>query len=134
MPKVFTSKKQKIGELGENLAERFLVKHGFNIIERNYTKKWGEIDIVAQKDRVLHFVEVKSVSRELDFVSPGLDSWRAEDNMHKWKLDRIKRTIQSYLLSKKNPTKNEWEVDLVVVYLDINNKKAKIKVVNNIII
>jgi len=134
MPKVFTSKKQKIGELGENLAERFLVKHGFNIIERNYTKKWGEIDIVAQKDRVLHFVEVKSVSRELDFVSPGLDSWRAEDNMHKWKLDRIKRTIQSYLLSTKNPTKNEWEVDLVVVYLDINNKKAKIKVVNNIII
>ena len=58
--KKFTSKSQKTGEIGEELACKFLVKHGFTIFERNYTKKWGEIDIVATKNGVLHFFEVKA--------------------------------------------------------------------------
>ncbi len=60
MPKVFTSEKQKIGELGENIAVKFLTKKGFFISERNYTKKWGEIDIIAEKNNKLYFIEVKS--------------------------------------------------------------------------
>ena len=64
MPKVFTSEKQKIGEIGENIAVKFLMKHGFSVIDRNYTKKWGEIDIIAKKSEKLYFVEVKSVSRD----------------------------------------------------------------------
>ena len=54
--------------------------------------------------------------------------------MHPWKMKRISRTIQTYLLSKKISDEKEWQVDLVVVYLDLNNKKAKIKVVNDIIL
>ena len=42
------TEKRKTGNLGEDLACRFLMKHGFNIIERNYLKKCGEIDIIAQ--------------------------------------------------------------------------------------
>ena len=64
MPKVFTSETQKKGEIGENIAVKFLMKHNFSIIERNYTKKWGEIDIIAEKSNKLYFIEVKSVSRE----------------------------------------------------------------------
>ena len=64
MPKVFTSDTQKTGEIGENIAVKFLVKQGFSILDRNYTKKWGELDIVAKKDNKLYFIEVKSVSRE----------------------------------------------------------------------
>ena len=41
--------KKKIGALGENMACRFLVKRGFKVLDRNYSKKWGEIDIVAGK-------------------------------------------------------------------------------------
>ena len=67
--KHFTSDTQKTGEIGENVAVKFLMKHGFAILDRNYTKKWGEIDIVAEKDSKLHFVEVKSVVRES--VSPA---------------------------------------------------------------
>ena len=55
MPKVFTSEKQKIGEIGENVAVKFLMKHDFLILDRNYTKKWGEIDIVAEKDNKIIF-------------------------------------------------------------------------------
>lgn len=63
--KRFTSKTQKIGEIGEKVAEMFLVKHGFTVIDRNFTHKLGEIDLVAKKSGKLYFFEVKSiVSRE----------------------------------------------------------------------
>ena len=135
MPKIFTSEKQKIGEIGENIAVKFLVKHGFSILDRNYTKKWGEIDIVAEKAGKLYFIEVKSVSREtLDNVIHETLDYKPEDNMHPWKLKRLSRTIQTYLLSKKISDEKEWQVDLLVVFLDIKNKKAKVKVVSDIIL
>src|SRR3990167_4457482 len=120
MPKIFTSDKQKIGEIGENIAVKFLVKHGFSVIERNYTKKWGEIDIVAEKDNKIYFIEVKSVSHAT------YNNSRPEDNMHPWKLKRLARVIQTYLVSK-NPDEREWQVDLLVVFLSLKEKNAKKK-------
>ena len=136
MPKVFTSASQKTGEMGENIAVRFLMKQGYSILERNYTKKWGEIDIIAEKEGKLHFVEVKSVSREtLDEVTPEtLDQYHPEDNMHPWKLKRLARTIQTYLLSEKVPEEKEWQVDLLVVFLALKDKKARVKIVSDIIL
>jgi len=135
MPKVFTSITQKTGEIGENIAVKFLVKHNFLILGRNYTKKWGEIDIIAEKAKKLHFIEVKSVAREtLNNVLHETADYRPEDNMHPWKLKRLSRTIQTYLLSEKISDEKEWQVDLFVVFLDLKNKKAKIKVVSDIIL
>src|SRR3989344_3559392 len=130
MPKVFTSETQKTGEIGENVAVKFLVKQGFLILDRNYTKKWGEIDIIAERKGKLYFVEVKSVSKpDLSIVTRGtLDQYHPEDNMHPWKLKRMSRTIQTYLVSKNVPEDKEWQVDLLVVFLDVNGKKARIKV------
>jgi len=135
MPKIFTSPTQKTGEIGENIAVKFLMKHGFAVVDRNYTKKWGEIDIVARKEDKLYFIEVKSVARETlkDINNEILDQYHPEDNMHPWKLKRLSRTIQTYLLHK-NLDEEEWQVDLLVVFLDVKNKKAKIKVVSDIIL
>ena len=130
MPKVFTSNTQKIGEIGENVAVKFLMKHSFSILDRNYTKKWGEIDVVAEKEGKLYFIEVKSVTCE---TLSNTDNYHPEDNMHPWKLKRLSRTIQTYLLSK-NLAEEEWQVDLLVVFLNIKNKKAKVKVVSDIIL
>jgi len=154
MPKVFTSKTQQIGEIGENIAVKFLMKHGFAILERNYTKKWGEIDIIAKKSNKIYFIEVKSVSRRT--IAPNVphetlytstnnqksvthvtfdnDNYQAEDNMHPWKLKRLSRTIQTYLLSNRIYDDTDWQVDLIVVYLDIENKKAQVKVIPNIVL
>ncbi|MEK7572249.1 MAG: YraN family protein [Patescibacteria group bacterium] len=142
MPKIFTSEKQKIGKIGENVAAKFLVKHGFLILDKNYTKKWGELDIVAEKKNKLYFIEVKSITRNWDIIlrskidekAQEIDTWRAEDNMHPWKLKRMSRIIQTYLLSKKIPDEKEWEACLLVVYLDLKNKKARVKVVEDIIL
>ena|SRR3989344_8358619 len=136
MPKIFTSKTQKIGELGENIAVKFLMKQGFKVLDRNYTKKWGEIDIVAEKEGKIHFIEVKSVSRfDLGNVSSETtDQYQAEDNMHPWKQKRLSRTIQTYLMSHNVPEDKEWQVDLLIVFLSLKDRKARVKVVKDLIL
>ena len=51
-----------LGNIAEEKACSYIQKHGFRIIERNFTLRGGEIDIIAIKDGVLHFIEVKSSS------------------------------------------------------------------------
>lgn len=135
MPKVFTSESQKIGELGEDIACRFLMKHGFSVIERNYTKKWGEIDIIARDKQGIHFIEVKAVSRKGGAVSQETsDRYKPEDNIHPWKVQRLSRVIQTYLLERKVPENENWQFDICAVYLDMIDKKAIVKMSDNIIL
>jgi ribonuclease HII len=47
------------GEIGETAAARYLTAHGYRVLERNWRIKAGEVDIIAEKDNVIHFVEVK---------------------------------------------------------------------------
>lgn len=56
-----SNEKKKFGDLGEDSASRYLIENGYEIIERNYRfKKTGEIDIIARKNNLVVFVEVKS--------------------------------------------------------------------------
>jgi putative endonuclease len=143
MPKVFTSKSQKKGEVGEEIAKTFLMKQGFEVIERNYTRKWGEIDIVAVKASKIRFIEVKSVScvtlpnkspsrEENRIVSYETNRIRPEDNLHPKKLERLYRTIETYLAHRNVPEDIEWQLDLVCVYLDDVRRVAKVKMIENI--
>lgn len=119
------TEKRKLGDIGENVACEFLRRRGLEIIDRNYLRKWGEIDIVAKKDSLIHFVEVKSVSH----VTSG---YRAEDNMHPWKLKRLSRAMQTYLLEKKLDC--DWQLDLITVRIDEKNRNARVEIIENIII
>ena len=57
------------GDRSEDLATRFLEQEGFVVVERNYyVHKFGEIDIIAQLDGLLHFIEVKSSKADFDPV------------------------------------------------------------------
>ena len=51
-----------LGDLAEDKACDYIRSLGFQIIERNFTLRGGEIDIIAIKDHILHFIEVKSCS------------------------------------------------------------------------
>ena len=137
MPKVFTSKTQKLGELGESIAERFILSKGFKILERNHTRRYGEIDIIAKKGNKIHFFEVKSVSYETKNNYSSLlgnvtheTFIRPEENMHPKKLEGLYRTIAVYMSYKGQ---RDWQLDLLCVYIDKDNKTAKVKLLENII-
>lgn len=130
------TEKQKVGKLGEDIAARYLENKGFSVIERNYLKKYGEIDIVAKNGKILHFIEVKSVSCE-SFpvnVSRETDHYRPEDNIHPQKLKRLARTIQAYLLSKYQGNEPEWVFDAITVRLNIKTRQARVKFLENLIL
>ena len=53
------SKNKDVGRAGEELAALLLLQRGYRIMARNFACRWGEIDIIAEKEGVLHFVEGK---------------------------------------------------------------------------
>lgn len=105
------------------MACMFLTKRGFDIVDRNYLRKWGELDIVAKKGKIIHFVEVKSISH--------VTSLRAEENMHPHKLKRLHRAIQTYLMEKRLDC--DWQLDLVVVKINEQNRTAQAEILENIV-
>jgi Holliday junction resolvase-like predicted endonuclease len=138
------SKNRKLGDLGEKIAGKWLEDRGFKIIDRNYLKKWGEIDLIAKKGSVMRFIEVKSISCDLSAQTGNLneigqalengrgsDNYRPEDNVHPKKLQRLFRTIETYLA--ENDEEGEWQLDVVTVYLDMDKKTAKVSLLENII-
>jgi putative endonuclease len=130
--KTFTSKTQKIGQIGEKLAQMFLMKHGFRVIETNYTKKLGEIDIVAKKGRVWHFVEVKSVSREnLSNVTHETSGFRPEENMHPKKIQRFVRAVEFYRMVHN--LEDDFQIDLALVYINQTERRGKVTLMENIV-
>jgi len=122
------TEKQIVGRVGENFACEYLKKLGYKIIDRNYLKKWGEIDIVAKKGNNIHFLEVKTVTRVTNSY------YRPEDNVHSWKLQRLGRVIQSYLLDKDISDNIEWQFDVVTVYLDADKGLVKIEIIDNLVL
>jgi len=106
------TEKREIGDIGENLACKFLKKEGLKIVERNYLKKWGEIDIVAKckQSQKLHFVEVKTVSCEgiREGIITKILNYKVDNNVHPWKLKRLSRVFQTYLLDKDISDGIEW--------------------------
>ena len=125
------SEKRKVGDIGENFCVKHLVKHGYAILDRNYLKKWGEIDIVAKKGGVIHFIEVKTVSHET-LSNLSWEDYNPEENVHPWKLKRLSRAIQTYLLDKDIDDETEWQVDIAAVFLDFGAKKARIRITEDV--
>lgn len=131
-----------VGKIGEDIACEFLVKRGHEIIRRNYRKYFGELDIVTKQEKTFHFVEVKTVSREItdnSKVTDVSDEHRAEDNVHPWKLKRLHRTINAFLCDVEvNPwmfsqETCDWVLDVIVINIDLKRKLARIKLMDNIV-
>ena len=78
-----------VGKKGEDMVAAFLKKNGHTIIKRNYISRFGEIDIIAEKDGLLLFVEVKT-RRANSLVSP-------KEAVNSHKIRRMMLTAEDYL-------------------------------------
>ncbi len=91
------------GDLAEEQACEHLRKRGFSIIDRNVSSRFGEIDVIAMKDEVLHFVEVKS----------GITYESAIQNITPTKLDRVLKTAEVYM--KRHRLTLDFCIDAVII-------------------
>ncbi|MEP7103992.1 MAG: YraN family protein [Candidatus Dojkabacteria bacterium] len=105
------------GRDSEDLALKFLQKKGFTLIEKNFTVKGGEIDLIMSFDGFYVFIEVKS----LNVFSP----FSVYQSLTKRKKYFLRKTIDKWLL--KNNLKSEpWRVDFVAIQT-YPNKTSKIE-------
>jgi len=91
------------GNIAEDKASIFLEEQGYFITSRNFYSRFGEIDIIAIKDNVLHFVEVKS----------GEDYELAVQNISPSKVSRLIKT--AYVYMKKNSLDCDFTLDAIIV-------------------
>jgi len=141
--KVFTSETQKIGEIGEEIACKYLINKGFTVIERNFTRKAGEIDIVAKKANEIHFFEVKSVSS--DFAKATLDlrretsgnhvsheTFRPEENMTYAKMKKLSRVTQIYFAQRPEFREMDFFWNILAIELDQRTRKARVRMIEKV--
>ncbi|MCX6813878.1 MAG: YraN family protein [Candidatus Azambacteria bacterium] len=132
-----TTEKQNIGKLGEDIAVKYLEKHGYKILDRNYRKPWGEIDIIAsenigknqflaQQSHELVFIEVKTQNQEFE--------WRPEENITRHKKHQLSRIVTTYLKANKIPENQNWRIDVLAIKLDFKTKNAQIEHIQNIML
>lgn len=123
------TQKSQVGQIGENIACEYLVDNGYKIIERNFRKPWGEIDIIAKApDKTLVFVEVKTIKEY-----PGAEL-KPEDELTSAKLQKLQKTASLYAGHYPELIKDDknWQIDLIAILLDPNTNEPKIKYYENI--
>ncbi len=102
-----------VARLGEEKACRYLIENGYKIIERNFRKGYGEIDIVSIHQNILVFVEVKTRTTSLH--------GGAINAISDQKIKKLVRTAQFYkMLHPKLP--DALRIDAILIDLNSNKK------------
>ena len=119
-----TLKTKQLGNLGEEMAVKYLKKQGYKILDRNFRYKgYGEIDIIAKREEDLSFIEVKT--RKTINNSPYIP----EDNITYFKQKQLIKLAKIYLA--KNPPAGgdiPWQIDVIAVEIpQLKTRKTNLR-------
>lgn len=115
-------KRQTTGKLGEKIAADFLKKKGYEILEKNYRRSEGEIDIITKQQDTLVFIEVRTrTSRR--FGTP-------EESITNIKKERLRALAECYRQEHENLPKN-WRIDVVAIEMGRGGKVKRIEIILN---
>ena len=106
---------RETGRIGEGIAEGFLVKKGLELVLRNFSTRFGEIDLIMRDKEILIFVEVKT--------KKGLRWGKPEEMFTRGKYERVKRMASVYLKGKEVACR----IDMVAVVLNGENEAVSVK-------
>lgn len=115
-----THARKNIGNLGEEIAARFLQKKAYKIVQRNYRWARGEIDIIARHDNVLVFIEVKT-ARGNSFGPP--ENW-----VDQRKQKQIGLVAEKYL-QENDTSGTECRFDVIAV--ELQGTKPQVRHIEN---
>lgn len=114
------------GRSGEEMALKFLMEKGFELIEQNYENYLGEIDLIMADKDTLVFIEVK--------LKVGDRFGIPEEMIGKNKLSKVKRVAESYLVINKKIKKQfeKYRIDAVCLVVDKSNNIERINHYENL--
>jgi Holliday junction resolvase-like predicted endonuclease len=118
--------KKEIGDLGEKIAEKELLKNGYKIIGRNIKGKLFELDIVCfDPGGIIVFCEVKTMT--MTMINNPEYYLMPEDNLSGKKLRNIKRGCEIFLAKYPYLLKSErgWQIDLIAITLECDNQSGR---------
>jgi len=117
-----------LGKLGEDIAIKYLKKDkGWKIIGRNFSKPWGEMDIIARDKNTIIFVEVKTLSKS------SAKYFKPEEHFDMRKREKTIRIAHSYLLQNGYPEETIYRIDLAALEVDNERKIARMRYYENAI-
>ena len=102
---------REIGMQGEELVAQVLLARGYKILARNYRTRGGEIDIIARREGVIHFIEVKTRTRGTE------DYGRPSEAVNGEKQRRIRSAAQYYFMRHEQTVACSMDVAEVEVHL-----------------
>lgn len=109
----------KTGEWGEQIAAEYLMKKGYEIIQRNYRTRFGEIDIIVSDSKYIIFAEVKTRKNSRFAL--------AREHVTSAKIERILKAAEEFLQQEKQTKQPRF--DVIEVYGD---EKSGIKEINHL--
>ncbi|MBI4970468.1 MAG: YraN family protein [Candidatus Omnitrophica bacterium] len=110
-----------LGREGEELAAQFLEENGYRLVARNFSNRYGEIDLIAEKKKELHFIEVKT-RRDARFIQPEeVVDWR--------KQAKIRKAAQAFLANPRSSGFQNYDIylDVISIVWSTDNIKPQIK-------
>lgn len=97
--------KKLLGRFGEQIAKQYLEEHGYKILDQNYYTRYGEIDLICEKNKVIVFVEVKTRTSSV-YGFP-------EEAVVRKKIKNLTAAGNKYMINKNN----HWQIDVVAIIL-----------------
>ncbi|SFB27416.1 YraN family protein [Clostridium frigidicarnis] len=115
---------KSIGFYGESLACTILKSNGYKLLERNFSCKFGEIDIIALKDHILCFIEVKTrTSSKYGFPCESINYYKQK---------KLGRLAQFYVI-KKGLTNHFLRFDALEIFLNSIDNNYDFNLIENAI-
>lgn len=114
--------RRRLGDRGEKLAQAFLRSKGYRILETNYRRREGEIDIIAQHGGCVAFVEVRA-RRGGEFGSP-------EESVTEAKKRRLVLLAEGYLQGHEG-LPAQWRIDVVAIVFDQRGRVSRLELIEN---
>ena len=121
-PGMYKVKRREVGALGEKVAREYLEGLGFSIRETNFRLREGEIDIIAEKDDFLIFIEVRTR------MSPSFGT--PEESVTPQKMERLITLAQTYIETHEDLPPS-WRIDVVAVELTPKGKVSRVELIEN---
>ena len=116
------SDNKSIGDLGEKIAEKYLIDIGYKILDKNFRYKTGEIDLIGEDNEYVAFIEVKTrTSSYFGFPCEAVTFLKQQ---------KIYRTAQIYILQKKL-FKFNFRFDVVEVFLSDMKKDCRVELIKD---